>query len=456
MITKSLRRVVYAALAASFFCHPVKADDINRLLAEVSAAVKEEISSKQSMFSRDNAKTILLEHMDQVRDNVLADHPNVETAIHALKNRSKSEKVDQLCDQLLIAAKKQHEDREAAFVNEVEAAIKRAGEAVLKAKVESDLAPTISELSRFKPNSISNPFFSPSLGRASQRITTALSFVTQWQDYLTARRLGNDELANSRLRHLASVGLCVPRADILALIKPIESKPPASAPRLDFGGVEEIVARIQKLDEIPEALKKLETIKRVDPGVNNHEAISTLSWLASTYEAFKNGLPMEVSFQSFSNSTRNRFPKLSNELLLLMMPRYLASSERTAKPGETAQGFLERINGEAKSEKNWTLLLRVMELDRLLNGPALPTADTTPLRAFVIAQNQEAAGQYSMAVISYQTALRDTTDTVPIQFVGERLKAIKGNHPKEYAEGVQAAQGLPRSIANSQIPPRGP
>lgn len=430
--------------------------DIGGTLAELYGAVKEEASSKGSIFSKDTAQQAsLYQHMNQVRANVLADNPNVEESIRALRGFSTSDKVHKLCDSLLAEALKSHEDNEAAFVKDVEEAIKRAGDAVLKAKVESDLGPTLSELSHLAHTRSPSPFVSTSSllrSRAAQKLTDTINFVMQWQDYLTAHRLGNDDLANSKLRNLANNALIVSRSDIVALIKPVESKATPASPRGESNDMSEIVSKVQKLDDIPAALERIESLKRTNSGAINYEVVGALTSMASAHEAFKNGLPMEISVHNFSPTARIRFPQLANELLLLMMPRYFGNPERTAKPGETVQIFVDRTVNEAKSEKNWPLLLQAMELTRFLNGSGFPSNDTTPLRAFVIAQNQETAGQYAPAVVSYQASLRDTTGMVPIALVGERLKTIKTNHPKEYSEGMQAAQGMSGRTARYSEP----
>jgi hypothetical protein len=57
--------------------------------------------------------------------------------------------------------------------------------------------------------------------------------------------------------------------------------------------------------------------------------------------------------------------------------------------------------------------------------------------------NQEAAEQYSLAVVSYQDALKVSDTTIPAKFIGTRLAAIKQNHPAEYEDGMKMVTSPP-------------
>jgi hypothetical protein len=98
------------------------------------------------------------------------------------------------------------------------------------------------------------------------------------------------------------------------------------------------------------------------------------------------------------------------------------------------------------------MILRVRGLQNTLRGGQ--QMDLTPLQPFMAAQNQDAAAQYAEAVASYQSALRNGGDLIPAVQIGARLAAIKTEHPKEYAAGMELFTGhapsfLPRSSFNS-------
>ena len=52
--------------------------------------------------------------------------------------------------------------------------------------------------------------------------------------------------------------------------------------------------------------------------------------------------------------------------------------------------------------------------------------------------NQNAAGQYALAVESLLDALKAGTLDITAQFIGRQLDAIKRDHPSEYDQGVQS------------------
>jgi hypothetical protein len=62
---------------------------------------------------------------------------------------------------------------------------------------------------------------------------------------------------------------------------------------------------------------------------------------------------------------------------------------------------------------------------------------TNPIDSLLAGLNQEAAGQYVMAVASYEGALRSTSPFVPVKFIGAHLAAIQKDHPPDYAEGLE-------------------
>ena len=74
---------------------------------------------------------------------------------------------------------------------------------------------------------------------------------------------------------------------------------------------------------------------------------------------------------------------------------------------------------------------------------------------FVSANNQEIAGQYSLAVLSYEQALASGTDLVPPKIIGERLAAIKADHLQEFQQGLDLylTPPTPRYPAGYPYPP---
>jgi len=96
---------------------------------------------------------------------------------------------------------------------------------------------------------------------------------------------------------------------------------------------------------------------------------------------------------------------------------------------------------EAEEKNDWDIYRKALSIkDRLDHRGAFEFRVITPfilLDSFLAAWNQETAGQYAPAVISYQLALRVPSDSVPVKIIAEHLAAIQRDHPKEYEEGMQ-------------------
>ena len=101
------------------------------------------------------------------------------------------------------------------------------------------------------------------------------------------------------------------------------------------------------------------------------------------------------------------------------------------------------------------VVTRSRETLRLLQkGSPYNSNDSEGLKAFVARQNQEAAAQYSLAVMSYQTALKSGSDLVPSKVIGERLAAIQTTHPRDFDTGMERflAPPLPRFDSGMRLP----
>jgi hypothetical protein len=99
---------------------------------------------------------------------------------------------------------------------------------------------------------------------------------------------------------------------------------------------------------------------------------------------------------------------------------------------------LKRIAREAKESGDWPLVVRALETLSQLNGfNPKPSAEIGAVKAFISGENQYAAGQFSLAVVSYENALRDGGGVVPVEKIAARLKDIQTNHVQEYKEGLE-------------------
>jgi hypothetical protein len=126
-------------------------------------------------------------------------------------------------------------------------------------------------------------------------------------------------------------------------------------------------------------------------------------------------------------------------LMKLVLPRYLGAPKDTAaRSDESVTGFLERVIEEAKAREDSDLASRAREVLKTMSRANTYTGqDVTGLNAYVSGQKQEQAGQYELAVVSFQQALKSGSDLVPAKAIGAHLDAIKAGHPDEYNQGVE-------------------
>jgi hypothetical protein len=76
--------------------------------------------------------------------------------------------------------------------------------------------------------------------------------------------------------------------------------------------------------------------------------------------------------------------------------------------------------------------------------------DVSRLEPLVAAQNQDEAGQFTQAVASYQSALRNGGELVPARQIGQRLDTIKAEHPNEFAAGMEIFTKNPPAFTGRQ------
>jgi hypothetical protein len=138
--------------------------------------------------------------------------------------------------------------------------------------------------------------------------------------------------------------------------------------------------------------------------------------------------------------------RLRSLLLAEVLPRFLeVSGAGELKPGENPSQFLVRLADEATAKGDWDKVQRVLDAYRLSafasRAPAWLQGEITACAAFLTGQNFEKAGQFALAVSSYQNVLRQSgSKHAPLKEAGERLAAIKKAHPEAFAAVPKEAE----------------
>jgi hypothetical protein len=196
-----------------------------------------------------------------------------------------------------------------------------------------------------------------------------------------------------------------------------------------------------------------------------------LSDLERVHEQFKAGLPTEIPVTDETrqwNLPAEPFVQLRTQLIGLVLPRYLGLlAKTTLRANEGPEEFLSRVAAEAVNRQDYLLAARARTTQAILREGRNQVSDPRVLaleeqaRLFVSAANQENAGQYALAVCSYERALASGSDLVPGHVVGKRLAALQAAHPEQFREGYESflnpnGMSFPQMAAQGPMRPPGP
>lgn len=354
---------------------------------------------------------------------------------------------------LQLAVQEDQEAQDKQTRVQLDAALTAARQAVEAASSAQDLDKTIQELSTLR-KPYNSGSYRPTLRRNFEDISSALQWANRWQDYLAAKESGNNQAAANALQQLANMesGTLMPRSRILKLAEDARKGRDDSGPRRRpqqelFAEIDKAMAGLKTLDDAEPVARQLREISGQDysePLQPLRNLIAGLEQISRCYQNYKAGLPTNIPASPYGEGPVEpggaATARLHAEILLLVIPRYVGAPEgTTAKPGEKPDQLLARLADEANARGDFSVAQKAAEARRILiarNNP-YQRPDTDAFGALIAAQNQEKAGQYMFAVISYQTALAGGSDAIPAKQIGERLAALQSGHPKEYEMGIE-------------------
>lgn len=352
---------------------------------------------------------------------------------------------------LQLAVQEDQADQEKQTRAQLDASLSAARQAVESANSPQDLDKTIKELGTLRNSS---PYPS-SLRRKYEEVASALRWVNRWQDYLAAKESGNNQAAANALQGLASMegDMLMPRSRVLKLAE--EARQTREDGRPQRRPVEEVMAATDKamtglktLDDVEPVTRQLRQIAAQDYAESVQplrNMITVLDQINRCYQDYKAGMPAGLPLSPFGDGMPEfvspAMSKIRADMLLLVIPRYVGAPEgASAKPGERPEQLLSRLADEANARADYGVAQKAAEARRILlvsrNNP-YQRQESDSFGALIAARNQEKAGQYMFAVISYQAALAGNNDTIPAKLIGERLAALQSEHPKEYEAGIE-------------------
>jgi hypothetical protein len=335
----------------------------------------------------------------------------------------------------LDARKKARAD---AFDAQFQAVVARAPDILTKAQKTEDLDGLLSDLQKIqgpRGGEYGNDQDSQAL---LNRVNSTYQFVSQWQDYLSARNSGNIQEGQNILRNLLNSraqgeALLIPRSKILARTVELGSAPKpavpgAPAPVAPQNAETTILDGIKTLDDLKPALNALRATN------NQNYGFEQLSQIATLYAEAKDGLPVSLDIPMGGNPTPD-LERIKSMLFLYLVPRFIGAGAETPNPNETLSDYLQRSIDTAAGKQDWVTLQRTVlaeaKVTKTQGGSTIGTVN------FLSGLSQDLAGQFAQAVYSYQTALRNPDEYLPLKVAGDRLASIKKDHPAEFEEGMK-------------------
>ncbi len=439
MNAKKLMAILFLSIAAHSQALPV---DMKKAGEELIATLKAEAKAVAGEDG-DNQGAALKQYLRQVQA-ALAQNNRRQVAqyLDNFGDYEPTEKVQEQVTAIKEAIKEESQRNTDAIAAELKGILGSASEAVARAAEPADLDKVLVSLSRNRNQRDSDEIDNndPNIRRLQSDISNARQFVSSWQDYLHASDSGNFSQATQTLRNLASQeSTLIPRSQIIA--------------RIDFensgnNDIPKILGGVKTLDDMKDAIRKLAVVQSVNRSSGSEsgelrDTVQTLCRLEKTYREFRAGLPVNPEVIQQTNDTTEsvsklNFVELRASLLLLVLPRYLdLPEELQAKPGETVQDFLKRAAEDAVRREDSAASRRITEASQLfVKSGSFNQTDLEALRDYTAGQNQMAASQYLLAVLSFQKALKSGSDLIPAAKTGAILELIHKEHPEEYKDGM--------------------
>lgn len=417
---------------------------------ELLTAIKDEANKLADIDpgnNRDHSARYLIRQIQAAL--ATGNNRQIEQLLESTDVKLSSEKSAQGFAKLKTALKAERDQKSEATIARMETLLKTTRDKIAQAKSPDELDGVLEELSKNATESSNddqgNESSNARIRRLYQQTSSAKQFTIYWQDYLQAKKSGNTRQATNSLQSLTNQeNSLMPRSQLLARIEQEKSTPEAASPVDAFA----IVDGIKSLDDMQAALKSLFALQQAarssDTNSNSlNDYVQSIGRLEKCYREFLAGLPVNVEVFSQSSDSSNQVTKvnlirLRAELLVRVLPRSIGIPEAaSAIPGETVQQFFERVLAEAKDCGDAAACQRIKETQQTFaRGSRYSTEDTTGLRDYAASQNQVAAGQFMLAVISLQKSLKSGSDLLPARKIGVQLAAIQKDYPKEYEQGM--------------------
>lgn len=385
-----------------------------------------------------------------------------ELIINQILSNHSSDAVQKAGRELLDEIEAEQKAEADARVAEIDGVLKRLADILPKATKPSDLDAILVDLQKYQTPAY--PMGNEDQQRLSQQAAMAYQFATGWQDYLSSLANGNADQARNELRTLAQNGFgitIVPRSHILELMNAPINVPPSSPANIDQATssptqptVDDILNKVQTLDQMEPALKQIQDLN-LPYGSAQTGTIQTLQNYVQCYHDIKSGLPANLNLSNGIQGLPGH-EDITRKVWLLALQALFPSFKGSPIPDEKPLDFVNRVIADAANREDWDQLKKALDAKENVTkstefGLYFPDP-ASGMNLLISALNQEAAGQYSLAVTSYEAALKSPSLDIPAKMIGEKLAAIQKDHPTEFQTGYQQTISPPMRSSYPGMP----
>lgn len=314
-----------------------------------------------------------------------------------------------------------------------------------------------------------------------------MTFVKEWQTYLSARSTGDAVTGNNALKRIRDTAdpALFPRSKILLLpaiqspapASAAETTTPASATVMSAAALrnippEKAVARIEAvtLDELESVVTVLtpyfaahrddrqlaEINQRLLKSVEQKNALEKGHVSIPLFTVRESLLPL-LTNTYYTEKLAAAFERLDGELRRLTLCTVFKDSGIEPAVDEETDAYILRVAQAAVAVENWEYALRTLEFYRAFfpgnTAPAWVSREIGACITYTGARRLDEAGQYPQAIQSYQDTLRAAGRLVPVKLIAARLAELLKTQPDAFAEAAR----IPRTAiayTPSSIPDR--
>lgn len=278
----------------------------------------------------------------------------------------------------------------------------------------------------------------------SQQLQGLRQFTSDWQDYFL--QIGsNPERAKSNLQRMYQESGAYPSSLRARVAERMPVKPPepnATRPTptpvtlpdpdaLTEENLHDYVARLN--------MNRLGSLNTMDiMAVEN-----VLSQMSAARESLLSGDPQKVyDYYSYHPNWLGDYEipaqRVREAITIHALQSQFPDAGVEPETPEKAPAFAKRIVAAYISAAKWTKVIEALQAAESIERKSEFAADLAAFRTFLAGTHQESAEQYALAVSSYLQCLASTGQFTPVDELAARLKAIKADHHKEYADGYAA------------------